>query len=365
MVLSRHHTILLVICPVILFLIFSSAWHVGYRPSLVAEAASILNPWEPSSTYDVPQSFASTQNRTLGFERIFAVGLKERSDRRDALTLQADLTGMHVDWVDGYKGRDIVDKAVPIGVNRNDMGEANVGSWRGHIDTIRSMLDNDISTALILEDDVDWDVRLKSQLINFARGARFIRNTPESAPTLSPYGDDWDVLWLGHCGEHFPANDSRRFVISGDPSVPAYQNTYQPENDMQKESFPEHTRIVHTSDAPICTFAYAVSRRGAQKIMYALSVAKLEGNFDNALAWFCQAKTLGARCVSVQPTYFFHHRPAGTSRKDSDINRWGEDNEVQREVGFTENIRWSVRLNMEQIITNTGTYHDQYPDPAK
>jgi hypothetical protein len=39
------------------------------------------------------------------------------------------------------------------------------------------------------------DVRLKSQLKQIAEGARHIM--PSSQPSSSPYGADWDVLWLG------------------------------------------------------------------------------------------------------------------------------------------------------------------------
>lgn len=71
-----------------------------------------------------------------------------------------------------------------------------------------------------MEDDADWDVRLKPSLNGFARGARYIQSAPPTASLLSPYGDDWDVLWVGHCGRTLPENDDRVFVIPDDPSIP-------------------------------------------------------------------------------------------------------------------------------------------------
>ena len=47
------------------------------------------------------------------FEKILVVGLKERTDRRDVIALQSSLTGLHVDWVDGVKGADVFDVALP------------------------------------------------------------------------------------------------------------------------------------------------------------------------------------------------------------------------------------------------------------
>lgn len=60
------------------------------------------------------------------------------------------------------------------------------------------VLQNSYTTALILEDDADWDVALKMQLREFARGVRLL-NGEENAPKTAPYGTDWDILWIGGC----------------------------------------------------------------------------------------------------------------------------------------------------------------------
>lgn len=76
-------------------------------------------------------------NDTLGFSNIFVVGLPERTDKRDAIALTAALTGFHVEFVDGVKGKSIPDKALPIGVDRQALMEENLGSWRGHMNAVR------------------------------------------------------------------------------------------------------------------------------------------------------------------------------------------------------------------------------------
>lgn len=68
---------------------------------------------------------------------MLAVGLPERSDKRDALTLISSLTGFKIEWVDGVKGETIKDKAVPYGVDRAKLWESNLGSWRGHMNAVR------------------------------------------------------------------------------------------------------------------------------------------------------------------------------------------------------------------------------------
>jgi hypothetical protein len=45
---------------------------------------------------------------------------------------------------------------------------------------IYSMVERRVSSALIFEDDADWDVALKMQLVQFARGSRFLLNHTEN-----------------------------------------------------------------------------------------------------------------------------------------------------------------------------------------
>lgn len=91
-----------------------------------------------------------------------------------------------------------------------------------------------MTSALIMEDDADWDVCLKQQMQVFAQAARaftqparragitakMLSKTKKSAelsisqlPTIprshaTPFGDNWDILWLGHCGTDFPSSST-------------------------------------------------------------------------------------------------------------------------------------------------------------
>jgi len=219
-------------------------------------------------------------------------------------------------------------------------------------------VENGLSSALILEDDMDWDVRLKTQLMDFARGSRYLLNMTESTKTHSPYGDGWDVLWVGLCLDGLAKDDPRLYIIHDDPSVPNFANL-QASREPHLTEFGEHSRLVHMAGAPICSFAYAVSHKGAQKLLYGLSVKELRGIFDNALSWWCTDHSQDARCIVAQPTYFFHHRPAGKANKASDIQDYGDET---HEKGHTQNIRWSVKVNVEKLILNQSDFEDSYPD---
>lgn len=63
----------------------------------------------------------------------------------------------------------------------------------------------------------------------------------------------------------FPKDDERKIVFQ-DPTVPSRQSLSPGFNSVK--DFPEHSRVIHPSDFPLCTYAYAVSYAGAQKVLY-------------------------------------------------------------------------------------------------
>lgn len=87
--------------------------------------------------HSTPTDINRVANDTLGFAKVFVVGLPERTDKRDAISLSSALTGFDIEWVDGVRGETIPDKAVPYGIDRNKLMETNLGSWRGHMNAIR------------------------------------------------------------------------------------------------------------------------------------------------------------------------------------------------------------------------------------
>lgn len=98
------------------------------------------------------------------------------------------------------------------------------------------MVRRNLTTAFILEDDADWDIRIKEQLSDFASSTRALiqplkyeegkyadstypipdstfalaeplsfHSLPQTKPPKQTvYGDNWDILWIGHCGMRFP-----------------------------------------------------------------------------------------------------------------------------------------------------------------
>ena len=171
------------------------------------------------------------------------------------------------------------------------------------------------SSALIIEDDADWDVSLKKQLRMFAEKIRIIGNVPLDKDTHSPYGDAWDLLWLGECATPPGPPDSQTFPGVGEQA---------------------HW-VFRTSGGMACLYGYAVTQRSARMLMgWLLDVDEAT---DFAVGKFCS----NHRCITVWPELIGSHKSAGPRNRDSSIsNQTGE----ARKKGETRNIANSAILDM-------------------
>jgi len=90
------------------------------------------------------------------------VNLPERTDRRDAMTLMATVTGIKLTFVDGVRGADVLEKALPPGQrNKNIQSMGAIGSWRAHMNVlqrlicpVRHAMFNAVMTTVICKKDM-------------------------------------------------------------------------------------------------------------------------------------------------------------------------------------------------------------------
>lgn len=262
-----------------------------------------------------------------------------------------------------------------------------------------------LTSALILEDDADWDVRIRDQLYDFALSTHALTqplqggrpntyadptypqpppNSPESPPpelnfhhlpptippTTSPYGDNWDLLWVGHCGMHFPFANSKtipqaRIIRLNDETVAPKRNLWTINIPFTlTETYPAHTRAYHHVQEGVCTLGYALSQRGARRLLHEVALKDVSDAYDLLLRFFCEGakgRAVGRRCLTMQPALFHHHRMAGRVSAMSDIGEHGKDGGF-RETAMTDMVRWSVRLNAEVLMEGGTEFGDQYPD---
>ncbi|KAK4168307.1 hypothetical protein QBC43DRAFT_296957 [Cladorrhinum sp. PSN259] len=383
--LSRPRNVtIFVLLLIVVFLLFKS-------PSKAAPASALQYLKTLGGTY------TEISNATLGFEQIFVINLPERTDRRDAFTLAAALTDVAVTWIDGVAGQHVLDKTLPSDSLDKNIPKGNKGSWRAHMNALQRIVQQDIASALILEDDADWDIRIKPQLQIFAQAAQaFTQRRPGQAkqtfaeqlqahgmaehernvnklpyivpPRLSPYGDDWDVLWLGHCGTEIPTESHSdpynmlglKVIIADDVTVPAPKHLkphpFALQDDLA-ELYPPQTRVVHAARNTTCTQAYAVSQRGARKLLWQFGLQTFTTGWDLMLGDWCDGfyskhdpDSAGSVkqpvCVTVSPPLFSHHYGKGAA---SDITAPG-GGFINKGKEMTPYVRLSVRMNMEKMV---------------
>lgn len=67
-------------------------------------------------------------------------------------------------------------------------GYGSAKAWVSHLDMIQHSVASGFSTALILEDDVDWDINIKEQMGLISDNIRNLTSTPDQ----SPFGHEWE-----------------------------------------------------------------------------------------------------------------------------------------------------------------------------
>ena len=300
--------------------------------------------------------------------------MPERTDKLDAFTLSSSLHSFTFDVIDGVHGVQILNKTLPTldGVPVKERARNNIlGTWRAHLNFAQRIVRERISTAIVFEDDADWDVSFRTQLEQFAQGSRYIsskwsKTTDPKSKTEdphSPYGDDWDLLWLGHCGINMHPKDGRHFIISNDPTVPSPKRrvNYQDLPDMS--GFSNSTRIVHRASSGVCLYAYALSLRGAQKMILAQASIKKFYPVDIAMRVMCRDDE-DFKCVGIFPQIVDSHRAAGSIARDSDNTSFEKDR--SRVKGFTSNVVRSTRLNWVPLLAGrTDKIEVQFPEDTQ
>lgn len=216
-------------------------------------------------------------NATLGFGAVVAVS-HATSPRRSALVFAANMTSIDLTIPDQpvWTDADLEAFHSPKG-SRIKKGSAL--AWMGHLSALKWFLSTDLETAIILEDDVDWDIHLRTSQVPLAAAAmqQLLTTHP---PTKTParrgarstyWGPlDWELLFLGHCGDIFPESqlqESAFLAYADDSLMPAARLHTKTAAFLRRLGMPEHVRLAHRSHWPLCTFAYGVTRASARRIL--------------------------------------------------------------------------------------------------
>ncbi|KAG5930901.1 hypothetical protein E4U53_002066 [Claviceps sorghi] len=297
----------------------------------------------------------AAQNATLGFEKVFYISLSSRSDRQDVMSMLASATNVSLTLQPGADGKSVPKKARPEG--SDGLRDGQIGCWRSHADLWRKIVDENIQSAIILEDDADWDMDIHDI---FERFSRYMRTTTLGKPQRTayekkhaPYGLEWDLIYIGSCWDIPRKEKPHRHETYADPSSPNSKEmsfAYAQQLRDWKIDVNENTRVraVAPSWYSVCTIGYAVTLQGARKLLWTVgNGAGLPGPVDLAMISAIQAGKISA--LTVVPPFVTPWRKGKDG--DSDINEPTKEGEEKKvDPAGSDNLKSSGRKALETLL---------------
>jgi len=208
---------------------------------------------------------------------------------------------------------------------------------------------------------------LKPQLQEFARGALELQGTPSSTrrpPSISPYGDAWDFLWVGACSYDQPYHDHRYYLVSPDPTVAPINRRHTTWDGPERITSLNNTRTIFRAGYGSCTTGYAVTQAAARRMLTAISLPPNveESAIDRKYGRMCahNKDELPLNCFGVYPPLLSMHRFAGLLSADSEIEDHSKEDEVHPE--YAHDIVYSTTMNLLPVAKGAKTYRSQWPD---
>nr|OQO26603.1 hypothetical protein B0A51_08284 [Rachicladosporium sp. CCFEE 5018] len=262
-------------------------------------------------------------NTTLGFGAIIAVS-RPGSSRREGLIRAANITEIDITIPDQpqWTAEDIANLRA---AENSTITRGSALAWLGHLTAIRYFLHNTtLSTVLILEDDVDFSLHLRTHHIPLAATAmRMIASNLTIPPSprnhksrLQNYWgipNTWDLLYLGHCGDFYAPESlaslpQSQVIIYPDATLPPHSALHgKTSSQLSDLHVPEGHRLLHPSISPLCTFAFALTRHSAHRILTQYAAREADGGteaYDVRILEACRDPTF--RCWTVNPELFHH-----------------------------------------------------------
>jgi GR25 family glycosyltransferase involved in LPS biosynthesis len=296
-------TLVILMCSAALILLY-------YRPKSYNNEAVL---GEAGLRYQLPGMYDGNYNsvplnQTLGFQKAFVISLPSRYDNRDILSVLRHSSGIDLEVVEGVYGTEAVNNRLSYWDPKH-MRPGAIGSFRSHIDVWKRLVDEKIESALIFEEDIDWVDDLKGALQKLQHPFTSLLTSHKSdgefryLDSQDPWNhNEWDVLYLGACHERsFTKKNARpwakmfqKYNFVDEPPFLVYQDDTSPDTDQLRKPLrdfladyeipksnkdmpkAERKRIVTRSYEPWCTTGYAVSLRGAFRLLYGATITMNE-----------------------------------------------------------------------------------------
>lgn len=194
---------------------------------------------------------------------------------------------------------------------------------------------------------MDWDLRIRDSMEGLANAARSIADWPfdgtkhpkDLSQDLSPYGDNWDLLWIGHCGTS--ADGNGRIYAYNDTSAPDEDHAWDFASRPSKGHRPPGTRIVFQMRKTVCTTGYAMSLQGARK--FDTHFREANSPIDLKMWGHCENDPHLA-CLSVWPQIISMAESKSNIQHTSGGQSFGHE-VVEEKVVAGNGIQVSARVN--------------------
>ena len=200
-------------------------------------------------------------------------------------------------------------------------------------------------------------MRIQDSIQGLPAGVRTIADpagtdvVKESDSLTDIYGSDWDVIWMGHCGANSPENP-RQYSYEDEATMPD-KTVFKLLDSFNSDLHAAGLRSVFPLRIACCLYGYAVSRKGAQKLLDA--AAKTNSPIDWVVSNACTERTGGLNCIGVWPPLI-----AGADSRsnmqvgDNNPEDWENHKKAAKADGPIRNpghgLQVSARVNAPMIL---------------
>ncbi|KAL9631098.1 MAG: hypothetical protein Q9164_006074 [Protoblastenia rupestris] len=336
------------------------------------------------SSYHLKELEDAISNSTLGFQKIYALALPDRKDRIRPLLEAANATNISVTVLNAVRDAEISNDSWPNNWNQENHRVGELGCLVSHVRTWNKMITQNITSALVLESDADWDLRLKpilhalppaiTTLIDFPfpnppspltppnnpnplhrtqlTSTLATRDNPQSNPYASHL---WDIIWLGHCGSS--AEGSSRYYMWNDTTTPPPGREYTFDIGLQPTQHRPGERSLFIFGRTTCSSAYAISLQGAKKLVNYFKEA--DQNLDVQLSRFCTGNA-DMICLGIWPQIFTAANTVSNIGHSGQGDKApGDEEEEGDKPKPGPGIQFSARVNAE-VILRDGKGQDEW-----
>ena len=224
---------------------------------------------------------------------------------------------------------------------------AELGCWRAHANIWAEIVQSGISSALILEDDIDFTVGIRDVLTGVSEHLRHLTGAKKGEVYGLADEDSWDTLHVGHCwNEPLPAT---KYPVAS-KIYEAWEDEYAPAKSDYVHLAPgvksQKIRALQPTYTVVCTQAYVVSLAGAQRLLYHIGGpgSPMTSPVDLAMMGLYETGTI--KGYTVLPSIFNQWKNGNF--KDTDIQTPPRPDDPNAQKGSGGDIIKGVREEMKK-----------------